>query len=144
MTCTRLIYISRSRISLSNGSIIGLINDILSASNRNNQADDITGALIFDSNWFVQVLEGQRDKVWSRFKKIEQDPRHTDVIPIDISMVPGRRFGKWWMGCVERSSGNEAVFTRYLREGRFEPDKMLSIELLSLMIDLSEDGLRAG
>jgi hypothetical protein len=26
----------------------------------------------------VQVLEGQRDKVWSRFKKIEQDSRHSD------------------------------------------------------------------
>jgi hypothetical protein len=116
--------------------------NILSTAARNNQAEDITGALIFDSHWFVQVLEGARDKVWNLFKKIEHDERHTDVMPYDISRVPGRRFGQWWMGCAERNSGNGPIFDRYLRDGQFEPDKMLAIELLSLMIELSDHGLR--
>jgi len=142
MIINRLIYTSRLSVNFTNVSFIEQLNNILTVSARHNQADDITGALIFDRNWFVQVLEGSRDKVWSLFKKIEQDSRHTDVIPHDISMVAGRRFGQWWMGCAERNSGNEQVFARYLREGEFEPDKMPTIELLSLMIELSEHGLR--
>ncbi len=142
MECTRIIYISRLQISFTNHFITKQLGNILTISNHNNRADDITGVLIFDSSWFVQVLEGQRDKVWSRFKKIEQDPRHTDVMPLDMSMAPGRRFGQWWMGCAERNSSTEDVFARYLKDGQFQPDKMQSIELLSLMIDLSEYGLR--
>lgn len=142
MVISRLIYTSRLSVNFTNDAFIEQLSSILNASTRHNQVEDITGALIFDNNWFVQVLEGSRDKVWSLFKKIERDSRHTAVIPVDISMVSGRRFGQWWMGCAERNSGNEALFARYLLDGRFEPDKMQSIELLSLMIDLSEQGLR--
>jgi len=142
MVISRLVYISRLHDNFTDSYFLEQLNDILTVSTRHNQAEDITGALILDSRWFIQVLEGPRDKVWNLFKKIEQDPRHTSVIPIDISMVPGRHFGQWWMGCAERNAGNEAIFARYLRGGEFEPDKMLTIELLSLLIELSEQGLR--
>jgi hypothetical protein len=137
MTLTRLIYFSESKIDAANGQILHSLNNILDAANRNNQAQGITGALVFDIRWFVQLLEGPRDSVWSAFVKIERDPRHTNVQFVEMAAVPTRRFGDWWMGCTQRVDDLDAVFAPYLFDGQFRPDCMGATMLHSLMLDLS-------
>jgi len=137
MAVQRLAYFSSFGLEPGRGYLIRQLNDILRVSNRNNQTKGITGALIFDMNWFVQVLEGDRDVVWSVFQKIERDERHRDVKLVEFVTVPGRYFGNWWMGCAEFNEDLAATFRPYLRNGQFHPPDMSALEILSLMVDLS-------
>jgi hypothetical protein len=55
------------------------IESLLECSRRNNAANDITGALLFDGRAFAQVLEGPRSSVEAVYAKIVNDPRHSNV-----------------------------------------------------------------
>ncbi len=137
MSLVRLIYISDVRIDLKNGPMLAQLRDILDASDRNNSAYGITGGLVFDSESFVQVLEGTLESVWSTYKRIERDSRHDHVKFVEMSAVPSRRFGDWFMGCAERVSQHDEIFAPYLYRGRFEPAYMPAGMIMSLMSDLS-------
>ena len=137
MAIVRLIYFSDFCIELDSGTMSQQLSDILDASERNNAANGVTGALVFDSKWFVQVLEGKLDDVWSTYKKIERDPRHANVSFVEMVTVPSRRFGDWRMGCAESLAKHDAVFAPYLYGGRFVPANMAGDTILSMMMDLS-------
>jgi hypothetical protein len=53
---SRLVYFSENQLDPKKGSALSQLSDILSASNRNNKLANITGALVFDDFWFIQVL----------------------------------------------------------------------------------------
>lgn len=111
------------------------LNQILSVARRNNARDDITGALICRADIYLQMLEGPRAAVTSRFHKIMADDRHLDVVLIGCGDIKARMFPQWsmkddpaqsWMwtqeqiasGAVEASSEADmrAVFARLIRE----------------------------
>ncbi len=54
---TRLVYHSENHLGAVGGTMIADLNAILDVSNRNNEKAGITGALLFDTLWFVQILE---------------------------------------------------------------------------------------
>ncbi len=137
MAIVRLIYFSDFRIDVKNGQMSQKITEIIDVSERNNAAKGITGALVFDRNWFVQVLEGAMDDVWETFKTIERDPRHVNIRFVEMITVPSRRFSDWRMGCAERVTQHDAVFAPYLYDGRFEPANMSGDMIVSMMVDLS-------
>ena len=141
MTVVRLIYFSEYRIDLAMGTMIAQLNDILTKANRFNREKSVTGALVFDSEWFVQVLEGNRDAVLSIFKKIERDKRHDHVTLVEMVEAPERAFGKWWMGCTERNERTASTFAPFLHDGRFRPEDMSAHDILSLMIGLEKVSL---
>ncbi len=140
MAIVRLIYLSDFLLDLKRGVMLEQLADILDASNRNNSANGITGALVFDKKWFVQVLEGSLEAVWATYKRIEHDPRHANVRFVEMLAVPSRRFCDWRMACAERIAQTEAVFAPYLLDGRFEPANMGGNMILSMMLDLSLGG----
>ena len=70
----QLVYRSRSLIE-------GVEYDqLLETCLRNNPKREITGVLVSHSGWFLQVLEGTAVNVFSLFKTIEDDPRHSDFL----------------------------------------------------------------
>lgn len=91
--------------------------------------------------WFLQALEGQRDVVWKTFKRIEEDERHSDVMIVEVTDVPTRLFGNWWMGLAQLDEGTAPTFKPYLQDGRLKPHEMTAQQILALMIDLSKIGL---
>lgn len=112
-----------------------LLNQILSASRRNNARNDITGALICRADLYLQVLEGPRNAVTATFQRILADDRHYDVALISSGDVAERMFPQWhmrddparsWMwtqaevtdGAIDAASAEDvrAVFARLLRE----------------------------
>ncbi len=78
MPLSQLIYHSINRLEPGKASLFQLA-DILKASNRNNQRLGITGALLFDDDCFIQVLEGDRVHVMTIFERLKSDDRHCDV-----------------------------------------------------------------
>ena len=141
MTVSRLIYHSACRLDSAPDTNIRQLNDILATANRVNRSNGVTGALIFDGHCFVQALEGDRQAVGSIFKKIEVDPRHSDIALIEWVDDVDRHFANWWMGCAERNGLNAPLFEPYVREGRFRPAVLSAPQALSLLIDLEDGGL---
>lgn len=71
------------------------LKSILSAGRRNNPLNGITGVLIFDGRYFLQVLEGRRDTVFETFLRILPDKRHSQVTLAGFHEVPDRLFEDW-------------------------------------------------
>lgn len=101
----RLIYQSRNLLRRPNGSSELL--KIIRSAERNNLALALTGALLFDKDRFIQVLEGESAKVTDLFIRISQDPRHEDVSLIDARAAEERRFTNWSMALIEGASAPE-------------------------------------
>ena len=141
MPLSRLIYVSENRIDPADGPVLRQLGAILTASKRNNAAQAITGALIFDGGWFLQALEGERRAVWSVFERIAADERHGDALPIEMVDVAERVFGNWWMGLATRSAATAHLFQPYERSGLFSPLGMSGRQVLDLMVGMSKLGL---
>jgi Sensors of blue-light using FAD len=70
-----------------------------------NKAQRITGALLVDGDWFVQVLEGDERPVRALFATIERDARHESVALLESGTVPARVFAHWAMARVSEDGG---------------------------------------
>ena len=92
----RLVYCSRN--ALSDTEATAEVRRILAVSRRNNAAVAVTGALLFTSGIFAQVLEGPLAQVEQTFERIQTDPRHADVTVLQISCTEQRAFADWSMG----------------------------------------------
>ena len=137
MVVTRLIYYSQNHV----GPTVRELSSILNASERNNRPLGITGALIFDRQWFLQLLEGEREKVWHTFTRISEDERHSDVVVAEVIETEARVFGSWWMGVAARDDTSEHAFMPFLRDGRFDPPQMAASDMLLLLKNMSCLGL---
>jgi hypothetical protein len=142
MSLVRLCYVSQNRVDFRKGSMISQLGDVLDAAERYNARHGITGALVFDRDWFVQVLEGQLHAVWAVFDRLARDKRHSNIRFVEMKEACSRRFGDWWMGCAERNARTEPAFLPYLSDGRFAPMTMSADAILSLLLDLGLVGFQ--
>lgn len=73
------------------------IEAILHTARESNRQRGITGALLYSSGCFAQVLEGPLSEVESTFERIQLDPRHRDVALIQHQPIASRSFTDWSM-----------------------------------------------
>jgi hypothetical protein len=100
----QIVYISTARGDAD-------IPNILKVSQRNNRRDGITGLLFSDGTRFLQVLEGEEDRVGAAVARISADPRHRALVTLSRRTIAAREFGHWAMA--ERSPGElGSVFLR--------------------------------
>lgn len=90
----QLTYISTARPSLT----LPDVEQILTASRRNNGRRQVTGLLIFDGKRFLQALEGPVEAVEEAFSRIAGDVRHRALVKLSSRHVAEREFGNWSMG----------------------------------------------
>ena len=94
----RLIYYSKNTVvDPDNPKQRDDLKDILESAKHNNMANGVTGALLFNQNYFAQVLEGDRKAVTQTFCRILKDPRHSDHVILDARAIDQRRFADWSM-----------------------------------------------
>ena len=96
----RILYCSHNRLNSSEYQQREEIARILASSRRNNSARGITGALLFNSGYFAQVLEGPLTHVEQTFETIQRDMRHDDVTVLECGFVEARDFPEWSMAFV--------------------------------------------
>lgn len=137
---TRLIYHSENHLG-AKGGMIDDLNAILAASQRNNEKAGITGALIFDTMWFIQILEGERDAVSAALRRIMGDRRHDDLVIMDCRPAEARLFGNWWMGLAMLRGDNGALFSRHGIGPRLDPRNLSGDQVLALARELASTGL---
>ena len=58
MSITQLVYYSRNRVDTTERPLLAQLREILGVAQRKNRLQDVTGFLLFDKSWFIQVLEG--------------------------------------------------------------------------------------
>ena len=89
-----LVYISDAKQGLTEQDL----QEILSASRRNNPDNNITGMLLYKDGEFMQVLEGPEKNVTELYNKIAKDPRHEECVILSRKELPSRLFQDWTMG----------------------------------------------
>lgn len=90
----RLLYKSVAQTDLDAGEI----ETILERSRRRNEADGITGVLLYHNRHIMQVLEGDQEKLDACYARIRRDPRHAQVKTLSYSLAGQQQFPDWFMG----------------------------------------------
>ncbi len=94
----RIRYISRFARPFSEAEIAQLT----SVSALNNARADVTGILMASGELFFQLIEGPEKEIERLYRKIVFDPRHTDVLLLQVEEnVEERLFPDWSMKRVE-------------------------------------------
>lgn len=93
----RLVYCSRNRIAGTNTEVVAELQSILASARKNNPSLDLTGALLYNTGNFAQVLEGPLASIERIFEVIQRDPRHSEVTVIHTGPASQRDFPDWSM-----------------------------------------------
>ena len=88
-----LIYRSVAEESFSNAEVYQMLSDARDF----NAEHDITGCLLFHDRRFLQLLEGEKEKVYHLFSLIESDTRHRNIEIIQTEEKTERLFNRWSM-----------------------------------------------
>ena len=93
MPQVRLIYFSRA----AKGTSLQDVQDILETARKFNAEVGITGKLCFATQYFLQVIEGQRLEINRLYNRILRDQRHEDLVLIGYEEITARLFSGWEM-----------------------------------------------
>ena len=130
MTLFRLVYHSRSNLESSPKPLAAEVSGILTASIVNNREAGVTGGLIYDRYWFIQVLEGDRRAVDETYQRLAADRRHHHLVVVKASEADGRKFPDWSMAAANWREAKD-LFLRF--EDGFDPRTLARDALLDLV-----------
>ena len=117
MNIVRLIYVSTMTESCDTAAL----QDILSASQKNNAERGISGILCYDPAFFMQCLEGPREEVSEIYARICSDPRHKNITLLEYAESETRLFADWTMGFLRADVLDKAIVSKYSVKGRLNP-----------------------
>lgn len=107
---------------------------IAAASTRNNPANGITGALVYDRGRFVQVVEGPEEAIASLVQRISLDPRIADWTVLFDRPTLGRSMQAWSMQVLRTDTHDglhqetlEAFRDQYVRAFRVDAEGFLRL-----------------
>ncbi len=131
MDLIRLIYSSQAELDLR----LSDVKQILETARTNNDALDVCGMLFYNSKYFLQALEGEREKVQSLFEKIGEDFRHENVNVVSDEPIAETLFSDWTMGY----AGNSKAVSETLNELEIESDDLTKLnaeQCLQLLVSV--------
>jgi hypothetical protein len=120
----RLAYYSTNLVKKSADPNRSELRKIVLAAGINNRKQGITGGLMFNRDYFGQVLEGERSAVSALFCQIAQDPRHRSVVIVEASGADKRLFQHWSMGLAEQTRTAELLNRKFGFARGFDPTAM--------------------
>ena len=130
----RLTYISR----YNNDNLNGEVTRILEQAQQNNERNGITGALVFNHNYFLQSIEGARPVINGLLRKLVQDERHHSLQVIECREVEQRHWSKWSMKYLIPSEENKGLALKFSTGSDFNPYLMSTNQITMLIDTLSE------
>jgi len=120
MPLIRLIYASQ----LTEKCNLKTLQKILESSRKNNAKDKISGILCYDPSYFMQWLEGPREKVNRLYHTILNDDRHENVQILEYCEISSRSFESWSMAYVSTNDVNQRILFKYSSGEIFNPFAM--------------------
>lgn len=131
---TRLLYASTAHQNVDGDEYRKIL---LNAQTKNNDLG-ITGMLVFNQKYFLQVLEGDRSALNQLYIKIAKDPRHRNLEILCVEEMPTRDYADWSMGYAAPTTLIRSLFMKYGVTAEFNPYKMNTSASLAMMRELSE------
>ena len=80
------------------------ISRIFQASRANNEANGITGVLVYTGSDFAAVCEGTHDAIEALWRKLAADPRHHGITRFLDESIERPWFGAWRIGFLHDQS----------------------------------------
>ena len=93
----QLLYHSTEAYEMDASDLLKLLID----ARGHNAEHRITGLLLYHDRRFMQLLEGGRETVQTLYRKIQRDPRHSDLVLETEGPASVRMFSTWHMAFVE-------------------------------------------
>jgi hypothetical protein len=87
---------------------------LLTQCHRNNPRNGISGLLLYYDSNYLQIIEGEKEKVKTLFDIIYQDPRHDQIQVIEEGDQTGRNFSDWAMGFKAVVGGSQINMPDYI------------------------------
>jgi hypothetical protein len=130
----RLIYAS----TVPDGLDPSEIEDILQTARDHNTRQNITGILCFTTEYFVQCLEGDRERVNDLYAAIVRDPRHRRPVVLHYEEVSSREFREWSMAYVEPSEETDKILKKHTGGIHFNPYLLNAATALAMLVLLRD------
>nr|WP_227697594.1 BLUF domain-containing protein [Psychrobacter cibarius] len=130
----RLTYISRYNTDNPKGEVTR----ILTQAQQNNERNGITGALVFNHNYFLQSIEGARPIINELLRKLVKDNRHHGLQIIECREVELRHWSKWSMKYLIPSDENKGLALKFSTGTQFNPYLMNTNQIMMLIETLSD------
>ncbi len=123
-----LCYVSSAKNSLSHLDLEHLFH----VNKRNNTDLNITGILVYNYGNFLQILEGDKQKINMLFSKISQDPRHSNIIKLIDTPIEERIFDGYNSGFVivenSKTLNQLEKYLKWIKEAELKTvDKIINI-----------------
>ncbi len=90
---------------------------MLDGARKFNKEQDITGCLLYHKGVFVQLLEGEKEKVNALYQKIASDDRHNHITLLASSPKESRVFNDWEMAFVPLNEDEASALSRQMGAG---------------------------
>ncbi len=137
MNLYRVIYSSYAKPDLD----IQELKDIMEASTKNNKEDGITGLLCYGDSMFLQLLEGDQEKVSTTYHRIARDERHHGPLLIECQSISKRLFEVWSMQAIQLTDLNREqvnnIVLKYSGSALFRPNSMTPLQCVSFLKEMA-------
>lgn len=108
---SRLVFYGRTNMKI--GESAGMIKSILAAASEYSPAQGLTGGLVFNEKYVMEVIEGAREQVSKRLRALFEDPRIEDLTVLAINTIDKRVFEGWAVGYAGRTIDAERLYLKY-------------------------------
>jgi len=135
VSLTRLVYFSKNKMP-TDGSVAVQLKQILASAIKNNAHLAVTGGLVFNRNYFMQVLEGDRSTVTKLFTTISGDTRHDQIELMHVKDARERLFGAWSMGFASTPELIKELWAKIDVQGEFNPKLLTGDQIVKLIFEL--------
>lgn len=111
MSVYQLIYCSRAKAPMTDAALL----ELLDVCRVFNEANHISGILLYGYHHFIQLLEGDKEVVRSLyFNRISKDPRHYKCKILHEEEKTERRFRHWAMAFKRLNAQEQMYFAGYV------------------------------
>lgn len=128
---SRLVFYGRTNVKI--GESAGMIKNILAAASDYSPASGLTGGLVFNEKYMMEVIEGAREQVSKRLKLLFEDPRIEELTVLAISTVDKRVFEGWAVGYAGRTIDAERLYLKYSPTVDINPTSMSAAAVLDFV-----------
>lgn len=105
-----LIYLSRATQPLSDEALATLLRQ----ARHYNAQHELTGVLAYGNGQFMQLLEGEQAAIDTLYARIQQDPRHENIVRFADKAIAERSFPTWSMAFVPLDTTQLAELENYV------------------------------
>ncbi len=127
-----------SRIGITASEMTSTMTTLFAVASARNQKNGVTGCLAYTTEWFIQVIEGEKQVVEETFDRIALDRRHSGLKVINQRDIRGRSFPDWHMAGFNLTEEPSAFLDTFGLNKSFEPETVLGSQLLLMLMQLAD------